>query len=102
MDETQNLHAGRAVRPSSVAKANAAFVGHSAVLLRTVDPGGACGHTATYRVDLGLAGRFTVRFADGDVCPRARTPRAGRLRNHGRPRRDAALALGYGRLFRTF
>ncbi len=52
----------------SVDDAALAFVGYRAVLLRTVDPDGAHGHTATYRVDLGVAGRLTVRFTDGVVA----------------------------------
>ena len=111
----------------SVDDAALAFVGYRAVLLRTVDPDGARGHTATYRVDLGVAGRLTVRFTDGVVAlvpayrgpvdceitadpvamllvATGRLPQAGAITLGllwaGGPRPE--LALGYGRLFRTF
>jgi uncharacterized protein (TIGR03083 family) len=42
-----------------------ALFGRGAVLDRVVDPVAGRGHTATYVIDLGAAGRLGVRFADG-------------------------------------
>jgi len=51
--------------PVSPEHAALALFGRGAVLDRVVDPVAGRGHTATYVVDLGAAGRLGVRFADG-------------------------------------
>ena len=101
--------------------------GYAAILDRTVDPSASRGHTASYRLDLGPAGRLTARFTDGTLvveppgdepvdCEIVADPAAMLLVSSGRLSQWPAIALGliraggprpelgltYGRLFLTY
>ncbi len=79
--------------------------GYGPVNATSVDPATSRGHTATYDIDLGVAGRFAVRFVDGEVafgppgehpadCEITADPVAFLLVSTGRMSQWTAIALG--------
>lgn len=93
--------------PWPVAAEHAALTlyGYGPVNAASVDPATSRGHTATYDIDVGVAGRFAVRFVDGQVtfgppgehpadCGITADPVAFLLVSTGRMSRWTAIALG--------
>lgn len=91
--------------PIAAEHAALTFYGYGPVNASSVDPATSRGHTATYDLDVGVAGRFAVRFVDGEVafgppgehpvdCEITADPVAFLLVSTGRMSRWTAIALG--------